>query len=188
MDDPVKHLTPKPWLKPGKSKYGVEQSYRLAATWLVPCQTVADWGGGGGYFQRFLQPRQRYVLVDGTDQGVAGQVLADLTTYAEPTDGILLRHVLDCTFEWRTVLTNALTAYQQRMVIITSTPNVPETHVNFTQGGWPFIHFNHDDLRREMGPHFKTLMVAHPTVDERRRGYIMEHIYLLQRPKGLAGS
>src|ERR1043166_9122174 len=114
-------VTPAPW-KPSLQHpfYATQETYRLAAEWLKDCQTVADWGGSTGFFGTCLPASVKYTVVDGTAQ-VEGQVLADLTTYREPSDGILLRHVLELNTEWRQILRNAMEAFRQRMVVITYT-------------------------------------------------------------------
>jgi hypothetical protein len=130
--------------------YGTEETYRCAANWLQPCRTIADWGGATGYLGRFLDPSVSYQVVDGTAQ-CASCVVADLTTYREPSDGIALRHVLDCTPDWQSILRNALAAMRRHLVIVTFTPDAEHSAVVKMKSGWPVWHFNPDDLRREMG-------------------------------------
>lgn len=176
----VRHCTPDAWLNPGKKRYGILASYRLAAQWLGPCKTVADWGGGGGYFRDFLKQKQVYTLVDGTDQGVKGQVLADLINYREPSEGILLRHVIDCTPDWRPVLRNALDAFTKRLVVITSTPESEVTRIHHTVNGWPFTFFNHEELIAEFHGMLRRTTKVNPS-DEDRPYYETERIYMLER-------
>ena len=175
-------VTPRPWHLPGKLRYGAADTYRLAADWLQTCPTVADWGGGTGFFRPFLPNSVRYTRVDGTQQpdrmaraltGNDVQVLADLTTYREPSDGILLRHVLDNTDEWQPILANALTAFRQRLVVVTYTPAATMTTVVRHEHGWPVRHFDHEDLIGAMGSllvRFAFVPTSHP-----------ERVYYLER-------
>lgn len=156
-------------------QYGTDDTYRLAAVWLAVCATVADWGGAAGRFREFLPDTVQYTLVDGTLQTDQWPIiLADLRTYRRPSDGILLRHVLDNTVEWIPVLTNALIACQQRLVVITFTPDATQTHVVKVKAGYPITHFHPRDLRTAMGPwlrHEEQVHTSHP-----------ERVYYLERP------
>lgn len=154
-------------------QYGTDDTYRLAATWLTECHKVADWGGGGGYFKRFMRPDQWYECVDGTAYSEK-TVLADLTTYRMVGHGILLRHVLDCSEEWREILANAMDCATKRIVVVTFTPDAARTGFVKMKSGWPVLHFNPDDLRAAMGRWLVTDMqvqTSHP-----------ERIYYLERP------
>lgn len=154
-------------------QYGAEETYCRAAEWLKCCATVADWGGAQGYFRTCLPASVQYTLVDGTRQADE-QVLANLLIYREPSDGILLRHVLDNTHEWQPILANSLQSFRQRMVIVTYTPYVAVTRRIERKNGWPEWWFNPDDLRRAMGE----LLVR----DEAVQTTHPEHLYYLERP------
>lgn len=146
------YVTPAPW-KPALQHplYATEDTYRLAAEWLKDCATVADWGGSTGFFGSCLPPSVKYTVVDGTVQ-LTDQVLADLRTYREPSDGILLRHVLEINAEWRTILRNALSAFCERMVVITHTRSDGPTAYVRNKSGWPIHNLSEHDLVGEMGP------------------------------------
>jgi hypothetical protein len=142
-------VTARPW--PYElEQYGAEETYIRAAAWLYRCETVADWGGAGGFFRRYLPDATRYTLVDGTLQA-SDQVLADLLTYRESSDGILLRHVLDNTPDWQPILANAIVSFRRRMVVVTFVPEGSTTHRIERASGWPYWQFNPDDLRHMMG-------------------------------------
>jgi len=177
----VNHATKIPWeTKVKGSRYGTDDTYRMAAMWLKGCMVVADWGGAQGHFRQFLPKHARYRLVDGTKQ-VEGTVVADLATYTEPSDGILLRHVLEMTDDWRQVLQNAVNAFQYRMVVVTFTPHVPKTKVVTHHLTWPVYHFNHDeDLIPLMQPFIKKV-VDGTWKDEHFRKSIPERVYYLER-------
>lgn len=160
-------VTPKPWkhLLQHES-YGTADTYRLAAEWLGHCPTVADWGGGSGTFRTFLPPSVHYTLVDGT-MTTTDQVLADVTAYHEPSDGILVRHVLDVNTEWRTILRNAIDACRQRLMVVTFTPSVERTAHVRDKSGWPVMHFRPADLVHEMGRHLVRVDVVQTSHLER---------------------
>jgi hypothetical protein len=170
-------VTPIPWRR-RLLQYGAPDTYRLAAAWLQECATVADWGGASGWFSLFLNGRtSAYTCVDGTEafEGLTPRVLADLTTYHTPSDGILLRHVLDETPDWRPILVNALAAFRQRLVVVTFTPSVPLTRMAKRGGGWPVWHFNPADLTTLMGDllvRVEDVPTTHP-----------ERVYYLERPR-----
>lgn len=172
-----KFVTNIPWETDVKgTKYGQEESYIEAAKWLEPCASVADWGGGRGHFQRFLPPTTRYQVVDGTEQ-VPDQIVADLSTYREPSEGILLRHVLEMTPDWKDVLTNAIEAFQKRLVIVTFTKSVRSTKQWRHHLAWPVYRFNHaEDLIPSMRPY----LVAEPICFPHR--LFPETVYLLEKP------
>jgi hypothetical protein len=149
MTAPPVSVTSVPWPRT-LYQYGAVDTYRLAAEWLKDCATVADWGGAQGYFGTCLPSSVQYTLVDGTVQA-AQQTLADLCAYRQPSDGILLRHVLDNTHDWQPILANALQAFRHRMVIVTYTPDADITRRVERKNGWPEWRFNPDDLRRAMG-------------------------------------
>lgn len=170
-------VTPVPWLRPGKRVYGTEITYRLTAKWLAPCVEVADWGGGGGHFSTYLKKGQRYTRIDGTAQpGVGTFVLADLATYHVPSDGILLRHVVDMTHDWRRVLDNALAAFRQRLAVVTWTPFADQTVVAGVKRGWPILNFNESELRAAIGDVLVYVDTAH---DPQRKLY--EHVYYCEK-------
>lgn len=168
-------VTPTPWrVNLQHQVYGSTTTYQMAAEWLSPCATVADWGGGFGHFQSYLPTTTAYTLVDGTQQ-VEGQVLADLAHYRTPSEGILLRHVLDMTEDWFSVLYNALSAFTYRMAVITFTEDALEPVENVKiKSGWPVRRFNPDTLRWLMLPHLvkdEAVKTSHP-----------ERVYLLEKP------
>lgn len=170
----IPFVTPAPWGSNLQHPiYGAEDTYRLAADWLRPCRTVADWGGSRGHFRTFLPPETAYTLVDGTVQ-TTDQVLADLATYRAESDGILLRHVLDNTEDWQAVLRNALASFRQRMVVVTFTPPEPVSRRVRIKSGWPIWHFDLSDLACAMAPYLvrsDSVRTTHP-----------EHIFYLERP------
>jgi len=170
-----RHVTPSAWAGGlVHDAYGAPDTYRLAADWLCGCGAVADWGGAGGAFGAYLPPSVEYSVVDGTDQGGPRHVLADLSSYRAPSEGILIRHALELNTNWRVILWNALVSFRRRMVVVTFTGDVHETRILKRKSGWPLHAFNPDDVRREMGAllvHDEDVITTHP-----------ERIYYLERP------
>lgn len=179
------HVTAIPWEADVKgSVYGPVDSYKEAAEWLEPCRDIADWGGGPGHFKAHLHfPMEtQYTLVDGTEQDTPDlilgdrRVLADLADYHQPSDGILLRHVLEMTHDWKQVLTNAVKAFRRRMVIVTFTPHVRRTHLHTHYLTWPVYHFNHEvDLIPVLTPYLKKV------VGIQVRKSLPERVYCLEK-------
>lgn len=166
-------VTPRRWRRT-LLRFGSPDTYRLAASWLRECSDVADWGGSTGYFRCCLPETVAYTVVDGTRQTLTHNfVLANLTQYHVPSDGILLRHVLDNTLEWQQILDNAVAAFRRRLVVITFTPAAMETHRAKNQCGWPCWHFQPDDLRVRMAPWLVSEQWIHTTHPE--------HVYYLER-------
>lgn len=170
-------VTPKPWKHLLQHEcYGTAETYRLAAEWLGHCPTVADWGGGSGVFRTFLPPSVHYTLVDGT-LTTTDQVLADVTAYHEPSDGILVRHVLELNVDWRTILQNALAAFRQRMVVVTHTPWDAETAYVKHKSGWPIHNLSQCDVVDAIWPQIVKkvyhVQTTHP-----------ETVYYLEKPCG----
>lgn len=166
-------VTPVPWKASLQHpRYATEDTYRLSAGWLKDCATVADWGGSTGFFGTCLPPSVAYTVVDGTLQ-VTDQVLADLLTYREPSDGILLRHVLEINVDWRTILRNALAAFRQRLVVVTHTPSAAQTTYVKHKSGWPIHNLSAVELVDEMGAHLVKVDVVQTSHPER--------VYYLER-------
>lgn len=138
------HATEIPWVTKVKgSCYGTDETYKRAAKWLRPCHTVADWGASREHFRQFITADyQTYIPVDGTKQ-TPNTVVASLKDYHEFSEGILLRHVLEMTHDWQSVLINALSRFTKRMVVITFTPEKLTTGVYDHHLTWPVYHFNH---------------------------------------------
>lgn len=170
---PITFVTPHPW-HPGlqHSQYGPMETYLRAAAWLDDCRTVADWGGGPGVLGKLLGPKTRYSVVDGTFQ-YKGQIVADLSSYGEPSEGIMLRHVLEHVADWQIVLRNALRAMTHRLVLITFTPDADVTGIVRVKSGWPVREFAPEDLRCFLGPYLvadESVVTTHP-----------ERIYYVER-------
>lgn len=100
--------------------YGDETSYRKAIEFLDGPYTIEDWGSGTSWAARYVK-RGRYVGVDG-NWSLHCNVLADLRTYHSLADAILMRHILEHSYDWRQILKNALLSFQKKFVLIMFTP------------------------------------------------------------------
>lgn len=172
-----------PWVTKVKgSRYGTDHTYIKAAEWFAEVGgLVADWGGGRGHFLQHLPVNCAYKLIDGTFQEIPELRLcdiyeiADLKTYRGKSKNILLRHVLEMTYDWREVLENAVECFEKRMVVITFTPPKNITYVHTHHLTWPCHHFNHDeDLIPRMMPYIKKIEAVRTTQPER--------VYYLEKP------
>jgi hypothetical protein len=124
--------------------YGDLLTYEVAAAFLADCATVADWGTGKGWFKTL---RPDAIGVDGTASPFA-DVVTDLTEYREPSDGILLRHVLEHNYRWDVILSNAAECAQQKLCVVLFTPCGDVTReIAFTeQLGVPDMSFALSDI------------------------------------------
>lgn len=126
--------------------YGDTVTYQLAADWLKDCAIIEDWGAGKGWFSKFV-PEGNYRGIDGSHSPFADEIV-DLVTYRSEVPGLLMRHVIEHNYEWKTLLINALESFTERMVLILFTPLVEETHEIYynVDPGVPDISFAEKDL------------------------------------------
>ena len=133
-------------------RYGSTATYAIAADFMVRCSTVEDWGCGGGGLRGYLElanPRVTYRGIDGSHSVYADQQ-CDLTFY-RPTgvEGVVLRHVLEHSYNWATILDNAIGAFTNRLCVVLFTPWVANTHVLHLEPGYdnvPVIAFAERDI------------------------------------------
>jgi hypothetical protein len=130
--------------------YAATETYRLGADWLAPCSLVADWGCGGGFLTRYIEP-ERYRGIDGSATPFA-DVIADLAEYRSEAPGIFMRHVLEHDLRYADILDNALASFTERMALVLFTPLVESTHVAAWNDdpGVPDIAFALSDLTDPM--------------------------------------
>jgi hypothetical protein len=158
--------------------YDDSPAFKMGADFLADCETVADWGCGGGNFSRFVEP-ERYVGVDGSKTW-AVSVVADLEEYRGESDGIFLRGVLEHNYKWDKVLENALASFRKRMVLVFFT--------DFHAG--PEDAF---ELSYELPYGVPTLAFRQGAIEAFLDGFIFElhqvksmhhidHVYLIERP------
>lgn len=127
------------------TSYGQDITYKKAMAFLDNCNVVEDWGCGTTYAKTFRNGK-KYIGIDGSRSKFA-DIIADLREYRSQADGIIMRHILEHNYEWRKVLTNAVSSFRNRMVLITFTPFVGETHqVAMNFANTPDIFFRKEDI------------------------------------------
>ena len=127
--------------------YGDLRSYELAAEWVKGCATVEDRGCGKGWLRQFIDPNA-YIGIDGSNSPFADG-MADLTEYVSECEGIVLRHVLEHSYEWTKILDCAVASFTRRLIVILFTPLVDVTQVLMTEPDYddvPVIAFEPHDL------------------------------------------
>jgi hypothetical protein len=124
--------------------YGDETSYRKGMAFLDGHGTIEDWGCGTAWAKRFAT-QSRYVGLDSSKSRFVDKVV-DLRTYTSNADCIFMRHVLEHTEDWKTILTNATGSFQRRMTLVIFTPFGNETRQIAMWSGIPDISFRDEDL------------------------------------------
>jgi hypothetical protein len=99
---------------PSSYKYGETLTYKVGAEFLSDCETIEDWGVGGGGFLRHCP---KAIGVDGSDTPFAQKKHVDLCTYVSSVEGVHMRHVLEHNYEWAKVLENALKSATKKLCI-----------------------------------------------------------------------
>ena len=159
----------------GRTTYGVEGSYRVAATWLAPCPLVEDWGAGLGGFGLYRDPSTIHAI-DGSSTPWVNEVV-DLTTYEHMTStgdpavpGIHIRHVLEHNHAWPSILANACASCAHRLALTVYTPLASRTHV-MARPAWdavpdvPEYSFRLADLTQIIEAHDMTIHTQHVATD-----------------------
>ena len=82
---------------------------------------IEDWGCGVTALRKYIDPRIRYIGLDGSDTGYQTR-LVDLTTYKSNVDAIFMRHVLEHNWAWQQMLQSVLLSFQKRAIVIVFTP------------------------------------------------------------------
>ena len=97
------------------------ESYKKAAEFLDG--VCEDWGGGTGWAKQYFKV---YKNIDGSPHKNV-DVLADLVKYTSKTENILMRQVLECNPEWKTILDNVKKSFSKKFCLIIYTPLDTET-------------------------------------------------------------
>jgi hypothetical protein len=141
----------------GPCIYGPPATYIEAAALLDKKEwTVADWGCGCCAAKSYFS-RAKYVGIDGSP-GFADKV-ADLREYREPSDGILLRHVLEHNYDWPVILKNALAAAKRRLVVILFLPMKRYTELYAITGdGIPALNIS-EEVFKSILPHVEPIVI-----------------------------
>lgn len=99
---------------PSSYKYGETSTYQIGADFLADCETIEDWGVGGGGFLRFCP---QAIGIDGSDTPFATKKHVDLCEYESSVEGIHMRHVLEHNYEWERIFANALNSATKKLCI-----------------------------------------------------------------------
>ena len=105
--------------------YGDEncESYKKASEFLGG--VCEDWGGGTGWAEQYFKT---YKNIDGSLHKNV-DVVADLVKYTSKTENILMRQVLECNPEWKTILDNVKKSFSKKFCLIIYTPLDTETKI-----------------------------------------------------------
>lgn len=161
--------------------YGDETSYRKGVEFLDGPWIIEDRGCGTAWARRFVK-RGRYIGIDGSWSMHCDQV-ADLRTYRSSADAVLMRHILEHSYDWKLILENALASFQRKFALILFTPFSNRTQViqmSKVGGGdqqVPDLSFRKEDLLETIG--------SLPYTEESLRTntqYEVEHIFYISRP------
>jgi hypothetical protein len=162
----------------GPIHYGDEITYRLAGDFMADIDELEDWGCGNGGFRKYY--KGKYVGIDGSASKFT-DIVADLRTYRSNADGILVRHILEHNYDWKTVLQNAVASFNKKLCIIFFTPFVEETkeiaHNKKHGVDVPDIAFN----QKEIEKFFEGLQWRVQENIKTRTGYRVEHIYFIEK-------
>jgi hypothetical protein len=105
-------------------------SYRIAGNYLSGKGLVEDWGCGTTFARQFIG--SPYRGVDGSWSKWADEQVS-LIDYKSKVPKILMRHVLEHNWEWRTILKNMLESFTDRAVLILFLkPMEVDTNISFS--------------------------------------------------------
>jgi hypothetical protein len=103
------------WARSDLKDTPADETYRIAGQYLSGKGLVEDWGCGTTYARQFVAAPYRGV--DGAWSPWADEVV-NLTEYRSSVPKILMRHVLEHNWEWRTVLENMLCSFTDRACLV----------------------------------------------------------------------
>ena len=124
---------------------GDPKSYDMAAE-IFDGIKVEDWGCGEGYF-KYLYGTST-LSVDDKD-GAWTDKAVNFSSYTSQTPGILLRHMIEHRYDFRSIMANANKSFTEVLVLILFTPMDRKTReLAWNSGeGLPLISFSHADVR-----------------------------------------
>jgi hypothetical protein len=154
--------------------YGDDATYQRGMAFLEGCGIVEDWGCGTAYAKNHVKGNE-YVGIDGSRSSFADKVV-DLREYTSETDCIFMRHVLEHNWDWNNILSNAISSFKKRMVLIIFTPFGSETRQIGVWEGIPDISFKKEDLTAFFGH----LEYTEETLETDTQ-YGVEHIFYIER-------
>jgi len=153
--------------------YGDETSYRKGVAFLDGYGDIEDWGCGTAWAKRFVT-KSAYTGIDASPSRYADKVV-DLRTYRSDADCVFIRHVLEHSFDWGAILTNAVASFRQRMVLVIFTPFADQTREIASWSGIPDIAFRKEDLTER----FHHLPYSEETIFTNTQ-YEREHIFYIE--------
>ena len=163
-----------------KPPYGDDlKTCQMAGEFLGDMKTVEDWGCGLGIFKRFC--KGKYIGIDGTNTPAVDKWV-DLSFYKSSVDGIMMRHVLEHNYGWKTVLDNAISSFNKKMCLVIFTPFSEKTHkiaqTTYKKLDVPDISFRQEDIEKRL----KDCQWEEITI-KTDRCYKLEHIYFITKDK-----
>lgn len=160
--------------------YGDSDGYRLGAKALADCDVVEDWGCGLGWFSKYLDPKVKYVGIDGSCSPHA-TIIDDLATRRSQVEGIFMRGVLEHNYDWPTLLENALASFTKRFVLVLFTPwaeTAPHEELQFEHDyGVPTLALHRDTL---IG-HLAGFMFTETGIRSPETTYRNECVFVIER-------
>jgi hypothetical protein len=116
--------------EPSAFYYGDTETYRIGAEFLYGCETIEDWGTGGGGFKRYCPEA---IGIDGSHTPFADKI-ADLSVYTSDVDGIFMRHVLEHNIDWKDILENALKSARKKVCVVLFTSPTALNTIEIPEG------------------------------------------------------
>lgn len=168
-----------------RQTYGDDITFVKGAQFLdhPEIQTVEDWGCGYGGMRLYLNPRQTYVGIDGSQSKFA-DLVRDLEKYQSQADGIFMRGVIDHNPNWHLLLDNAVASFRKRMVLVLFTPYQETTRVIREYPNWGETGISMWDIGFKRSDIVDRFVRCQWTSEENipsRTGYGVEHMFFLER-------
>lgn len=161
--------------------YGDSEAFRLGAEALAGCDVVEDWGCGFGWFRTYLDPRVKYVGVDGSCSPHASAV-EDLATRKTKVGGVFMRGVLEHNYDWDILLVNALASFTKRMVLVLFTrwtETAPHEELQFEEDyDVPTLALHRDTL---LG-YLDGFAWTETEIGSPETAYGIEYMFVIERP------
>lgn len=92
-----------------------DETYKIAGDYLSGEGLVEDWGAGTCWAKQYI--KSPYLGIDGAWSRWSDKIV-DLTSYKSSAPKILMRHVLEHNWEWRSILSNMLSSFQEKALLV----------------------------------------------------------------------
>jgi len=155
--------------------HGDPKSYELAAE-LFDGMSVQDWGSGEGYF-KYLYGDSAYTI--GDKPGPWIDEVADLTEFTSNTPGLMMRHIVEHSYDFDKILRNANESFTKLMILVLSTPmssSKPYALTWKSESEVPDISFRH----RFLATYFPGCDFRSTDIRSKSK-YLHERIYTIKR-------